>query len=225
MLITDNRIYIEISKQKVCRYIGYDTSCKIPARISSLIDEYIECAHYLIEPNYSYNVRDVGWIQGSTVVIEGSIILESRVLANLLEQCHKVAVFLTTIGKNLEEAVYRLCADGHVLQATVLDAIGSMAIERLVDSVQDRIEMAAGTQGFAISQRFSPGYCDWDLNQQKQIFQIVDSNKVGVRLTDECLMVPQKAVSGIIGIGFPCSNIGDYEPCEICGKHVCLGRR
>ena len=225
MLSIDNRICIEISKQEVCHYIGYDTSCKIPARISSLIDEYIECAHYLIEPDYSYNVRDVDWIQGSTVVLEGSIIFESRVLANILEQCHKVVVFLTTIGKNLEDMVCRLSVDGHVLQATILDTIGSIAIDRLVDSVQDRIEMVAGAQEFIPSQRFSPGYCGWDLNQQKQLFQVVDNNKVGVRLNDECLMIPQKSVSGIVGIGLSGGSIGDYKPCEICGKYACMGRR
>lgn len=223
MLVTNKRI--DINRQQVLHNIGYATDCKLSTRIASLIDEYVENAYSLIDPSYSCVIRDIKLVQGSRVVIEGSIAFRSEVIARLLQQCKKAAVFLVTIGNHLEETAYRLAEDGLILQATVLDAIGSVAAERVADSVQDRIGEIANDQGLVISQRFSPGYCDWDIGQQKMVFWAVNSTSIGIRLTERCLMIPRKSISGIIGIGPSDGNVEDYNPCNTCDKHDCRGRR
>ena len=225
MLVADNSIEIEVDRKQVCRYVGYDVDGKLPPRISSLIDEYIDNVHYLIEPSYSYVIRDIALVQDSLAVIDGSIIFESQVIAGLLEQCHKVALFLVTIGKHLEETACRLAEDGIIVQAAVLDAIGSDAVERMADFVRDRIREAASAQGLVASQRFSPGYCDWDIDQQNTLFQAVDGDALGVQLTETCLMVPRKSLSAHVGIGPSHGNVENYRPRKACGKYDCPGRR
>jgi hypothetical protein len=225
MLVTDECIDIEIDRKQVCHFIGYDVDDEPSARISSLIDEYIENAHYLIEPSYSCVIKDIEWARGSIAFIEDSIIFKSRVIVRLLEQCHKVAVFLVTIGKHLEETVYWLAKDGLILQATVLDAIGSDAVERVADFVQGRIGELASAQGLVTSRRFSPGYCDWNIGQQRMVFRSLNGDTLGIRLTGECLMIPQKSISGIIGIGPSNGSVGSYNPCKTCKKYDCPSRR
>ena len=209
---------IDIDTQQVLHNIGYCADCTPSARIESLINEYIENTCHLIEPSYSYVVRGVSLVQGSRIVIEGSVTFQSEVIARLLEQCEKVAVFLVTIGNRLEEMVCHLAEDGLVLQAAVLDAIGSSVVETVADFVQDRIGEVASAQGLCISQRFSPGYCDWDIGDQNMVFRAMNGDYAGIRLTKECLMLPQKSVSGIIGIG-PCNEVENYNPCKTCDNH------
>jgi hypothetical protein len=227
MLVTDDRVDvdIEIDKKQVCHYVGYDADHKLSARISSLIDEYAEHAHHLINPSYSYIVRDVEWARGSISFVRNSIIFKSQVIAELLEHCHQVAVFLVTIGEYLEETAYQLAKDGLILQATVLDAIGSDAVEKLADFVQDGIRELANTKGLVTSQRFSPGYCDWNIGQQRMLFWALNGNTLGIHLTGECLMIPQKSISGIIGIGSSNGDVKNYNPCKTCEKHDCPNRR
>ncbi len=227
MLLTNDsvNINIEIDKNQVCRYIGYDDNHELSARISSLIDDYAEHAHYLISPRYSYVIKNVEWAKGSIALIEDSIIFKSQVIVQLLEHCNQVAILLVTIGKYLEETTSKLARDGLVLQATVLDAIGSDAVEKVADSVQGKIKDMAEDKGLFISRRFSPGYCDWNIGQQRMIFHALTGNTVGVRLTGECLMIPQKSISGIIGIGPSCDNVENYNPCKFCNKQDCPGRR
>ena len=205
--------------------IGYDTNCRLSTRIASLIDEYVENAYYLIEPSYSCVIRDINLVQDSHVVIEGEIVFESKVIAPLLEQCEKAAVFLVTIGEHLEEMAHRLAEDGLIVQATVLDAIGSVAAEGVADYVQGKIKETANNQGLVISQRFSPGYCDWDISQQRTVFWAVSGDSMGIHLTDGYLMIPRKSISGVIGIGPRDSNVENYNPCRTCDKHDCQGRR
>jgi hypothetical protein len=227
MLVTDDRfdIDIEIDKKQVCHYTGYDADYKLSARISSLIDDYAEHAHHLINPSYSYIIRDMEWARGSISFVEDSIIFKSRVIAQLLEHCSQVAVFLVTIGEYLEETAYRLAKDGRMLQATVLDAVGSDAVEKLADFVQDKIGEVANAEGLVTSQRFSPGYCDWNIGHQRMLFWALKGNTLGIRLTGDCLMIPQKSISGIIGIGPSSDNVENYNPCKTCRKHDCPSRR
>jgi len=227
MLVTDDSLVadIEIDKNQVCHYIGYEDDQNLSARISSLIDDYAEHAHSLINPLFSYVIKDVEWARGSIALIEGSIIFKSRVIAKLLEHCPQAAIFLVTIGKYLEETAWQLSRDGLILEATVLDAIGSDAVEKVADFVQDRIKKRAEAQELVTSQRFSPGYCDWNIGQQRMLFYALTGNTLGTRLTGECLMVPQKSISGIIGIGPPNDNVENYNPCKTCKRQDCPGRR
>jgi len=227
MFVTDDRVDadIEIDKDQICHYIGYEDNHNLSARIASLIDDYAEHAHYLINPLHSYVIKDVEWARGSIALIEGSVIFKSRIIARLLERCPQVAIFVVTIGKYLEETAFQLARDGLILQATVLDAIGSDAVEKVADFAQDRIKEMAEAQGLVTSRRFSPGYCDWNVGQQRMLFYALTGNTLGVRLTGECLMVPQKSISGIIGIGPSIDDVENYNPCKTCTKQDCPGRR
>ena len=221
-MVTAERRF-DIDKQRIFRDIGYSADCEPSARMVSLVNEYIENAHYLIDPSYSYIISDIESVRGSRVVIEGLFTFESEVIARLLEQCQKVAVFALTIGKYLEEISCRLAEKGLILQAAVLDAIGSDSAEKVAALVQERIGEKACYEGLTISRRFSPGYCDWDVSQQRTVFEALRGNSAGVHLTDGCLMLPRKSISGIIGIG-P-GEIENYNPCKTCDKHDCVGRR
>jgi len=130
-----------------------------------------------------------------------------------------------TIGSRLEEMVRRLAEDRLMLQASVLDAIGSAAVERVLDFVQDRITEVACAHGLCTSRRFSPGHCDWEISQQKVLFQAMNNNSADVHLSEGCLMLPQKSISGIIGIGPRSNNIDSYNPCTTCNKQDCPGRK
>jgi len=213
----------DIDIKQVVRNIGYRSSRKLPARMVTLISDYVEHADYLVDPSYSYVIRDIKQVRGSCAVIEGSIVFESEVIARLLENCNKVAVFVTTIGGYLEEMANQLARDKFVLRAAVLDAIGSGAVEKLANTVQMMVGNEASTEGLYMSQRFSPGYCDWNVEQQKMVFEAMNGDSVGIELTQECLMLPRKSVSGIIGIG-P-SEVVEYNPCRTCDKRDCVGRR
>lgn len=227
MIVTDDRggVDVEIDRNQVFHYIGYEDNHKLSARISSLVEDYARHARDLINPLYSYVIKDVEWARGSIAFIQDSIIFKGQVIVELLEHCSQVAIFVVTIGKYLEETAWQLARDGLILQATVLDAIGSDAVEKAADRVQNRIREIAAAEGLVTSRRFSPGYCDWNIGQQRMLFHALTGNTVGVRLTGECLMIPQKSISGIIGIAPSNGNVEEYNPCQGCGKEDCPGRR
>ena len=220
-----SRIDIDIDRRSICRYLGYTVDVDPSARISSLLDEYIEITRHLIQPTYSYVIKDIERVEGSRSFIKGPVVLESEAIARLLERCERIAVFILTIGNRLEETVGQLADDNLIVEAYVLDAIGSSVTDSLADLVQENIRNEVRANGLCTSRRFSPGYCDWDISQQEIVFPALNGESSGVFLSDEFMMKPQKSISGIIGIGLCDSGVDSYNPCKICNKRNCPGRR
>jgi hypothetical protein len=224
-MVVSINMEIEVDRNALFRNLGYKADVVPSARISSLVNEYIEKARDLIEPSYSYVFRDVEAVESPRILVEGPVLFESEAIALLLGKCEKVAIFILTIGSRLEETAGWFADNGLIIEAYVMDAIGSTVVEKLADFVQSEIERAVHAQGLCISRRFSPGHCDWDINQQQMVFHAMKGRWSGVYLTDECCMMPQKSLSGIIGVG-PCDNgVDSYNPCETCSKVHCLWRR
>lgn len=216
---------IDIDKKEVCRYLGYRNGRRPKSSILLLIDKETEEAHNLIQTSCFYQLKGVKRVRSPQVILEDGLTITSEVLSRVLPRCQQVAIFVVNIGRRLEKRVNQLMEGGQMLRATILDAVGSEAVEEAVDYLQNKLRELANSDGAEITMRYSPGYCDWDITQQRVLFEAMNSAPLGVSLTDECLMVPRKSVSGLIGLG----RFEKYQlrlsPCLFCTKTECLSRR
>ena len=201
----------DIDRQRIFRDIGYPPNSEPSARMVSLVNDYIENAYEFISPSFSYAVRDVKLVNGTSSIIEDGIVFESGVIARLLEKASKVAVFVLTIGKYLEDTAAKLAQDGLVLQSAVLDAIGSDGAERLADSVEGQISEVAHNQGLTIGRRFSPGYCDWDVSQQEMVFQAMKGDYDLIVIGARSLQGPLKRLM----VDQVTPHVVDRSPCSV----------
>jgi hypothetical protein len=157
-----------------------------------------------------------GWVLSTARFDFGAIIAEQ------LEGAERLAVFLATLGNGYDRWTHELFARGDPFSGVVADAIGSVAAESAVDLLAARIAADAG--GLGTTNRFSPGYCGWDVAEQHRLFAELPEGFLGVKLTEAALMVPLKSVSGVIGIG-PGLTPREY-PCDLCPREDCpTGRR
>jgi hypothetical protein len=104
----------------------------------------------------------------------------------------------------------------------VFDLLGSMIVESAADLLQAEIQRMALSEGLLITNRYSPGYCNWSVADQHKLFSFFPDNCCGIRLTDSALMHPIKSVSGIIGIG-PDVSFREYT-CNLCSQVDCFHR-
>jgi hypothetical protein len=216
---------INIDRGEVNRYLGYAAQREPTAHISSVIDEQISEAYGLIQPQYSCVIREIESVDGSRISLSGTnTVFSSNIIARrILFKCSKAAIFVTTIGPTLEQRVSQLMDDGEILKGAALDAVGTEAIEEVACWLERSVRDTAAASGADVSLRYSPGYCDWDIKEQKVLFSALDGDLHGVQLTEDCLMMPRKSISGIIGIGFDPSIT--LSPCVFCNKTDCPSRR
>jgi hypothetical protein len=181
----------------------------------------------LMKSELNYRFIEIDSIHADSVRLKGGITLLSKKLSKTLTHCEEMVCFVGTIGSRLEDEINRLTQRNRISQAYILDAMGSAAVESMVDEFQGHMAQALKPVHKGTTLRFSPGYCDWPITEQKKLFRLFESHKLGVKLTDSCLMQPRKSISGLFGvIPFQAHrSAAPFNPCSDCGKKGCSMRR
>lgn len=167
-------------------------------------------------------VQDID-IKSGTLKIGNMELNPGRQICGYIKEAEQVALFLCTAGHYFTHATNHLNGKGDIMEAYILDAIGSLTVEKAMDKIQKQLKNEMSLNGLKISNRYSPGYCNWDLSEQKKIFSLIGNNPVNITLNESCLMSPTKSISGIIGIGKKLKH--HKYGCEICNNSTCIYRK
>jgi len=135
----------------------------------------------------------------------------------------QLAIFLCTAGPFFTEKRKYYNDRGALLEAFVVDAMGSAFVEKAMALIQIDLAKKCHEKGYHISNRYSPGYCEWPTTDQKCLFSYIGEQPTGILLNETCLMSPIKSVSGIIGIGKDLKK-RPYG-CATCNSKSCIYRR
>lgn len=159
-----------------------------------------------------------------THIICGEVkFLTGKIISQQLKNSETVAIFAGTAGPAFEAWSKQLFDQGDFPDGYIADLLGSEIIEAAIDWMEIKIQKKLNHHSLKMTNRFSPGYCGWNVHEQFKLFSLLPQNFCGISLTDSALMVPIKSVSGIIGIGEKVEKIG--YPCDICQMKNCYRRR
>jgi len=216
----------EIDADKVQRLLGHRIHRRLPRRTAGNIRESIPRVCAIIKPKVLYAVREVERTGHDCLILRGCSPFRSRSLTLAIKRCENAVIFLATIGRQLDSEITGLMDRGRLMQAYIIDAVGSVAVERTAEEFQGRMDRDLSAANRHTSMRFSPGYCDWELPEQRKIFRILDGALIDVEINTGCLMSPRKSVSGVFGIG-DARHISRAatNPCTRCRVRCCLARR
>lgn len=113
---------------------------------------------------------------------------ESESLARFLSGAEQTIVFAATVGLGIDRLINRYVGVSPV-KALFFQAIGAERIEALCERFCKEL---------GLKKRFSPGYGDFALTAQREIFSLLGCEKrIGLSLTDSLLMTPTKSVTAI----------------------------
>ena len=132
----------------------------------------------------------------------GPFSVRSAKLAYNLRGCARAFAFVATLGPGPDRLVRRAEALGLLADAACLQAAAGEIADSFCDAVVETLALDPAAAGRRLRPRFSPGYGDLPLETQRPLFPALDATRrIGVALTDACLMVPTKSVSAFVGIG------------------------
>jgi hypothetical protein len=202
--------------------MGYTDNPHEP--VSELVREIVHQVPAYCDIRGGYNLIDKIEIDrlnhqiktGETVLSTGKVIIHQ------LTEAKKLAFFICTSGKGIGEWSKSLAEEGDIFKSYVVDLMGSVIVEYALDKIHDLLEAEMGHQGLGVTDRYSPGYCDWNVSEQQKIFPLLPAASCGVSLLDSSLMVPVKSISGIIGIGK--GAVRKNNTCELCNSINCFYR-
>jgi hypothetical protein len=215
---------LKLNIAQIEKVIGYKDG-ESQETISDLIDKVLKeaetdfkiKAEYRVFPVTKFNDND------KSVEINNIVFNLKKIVFGQIKRSDSIAVFLCTAGAETGIRSRKAMREGDLLTGYIYDVIGSEIVETAADLMQDSLREVIENDGRKITNRYSPGYCDWDVAEQHKLFQLMPDNFCGIRLNVSALMDPEKSISGFIGIG---KNVR-YNPytCGLCDMQDCIYRK
>ncbi|MFI3248057.1 MAG: vitamin B12 dependent-methionine synthase activation domain-containing protein [Rikenellaceae bacterium] len=228
-MINSETIYVstsdlEFPEGELWRAMGYGDVIPddgICALALGLLSEALAVA----KPSYYYKIYDDIEIDGERLRIEESEFVSGKTINGLLRRSSSVVMFVATAGDDFQKWMDDRAAQGEILNTFIIDAIGTLIVECTGDYIERMIEaeIASGAESMKHTNRFSPGYCGWRIEEQHKFFAMLPKGICGIDLSDSSLMHPIKSISGVVGIGK--DVIVKKYGCAICKRTDCYMRR
>ena len=212
---------LEIVKNDIQELMGFEDET-IPEPFPELIEQALNEAPSICNIKGGYKVFSSIELntEKQTIRIEEYEFSPSNIVITQFKNAKLFGLFICTAGSEISEYAKRLSSGGDPLLSYVFDVIGSLTVEKATDKIQKSLEEEYQQLGMSISDRFSPGYCEWNVSEQQRLFALMPQNFCGVTLSESSLMSPIKSVSGIIAIGNGLKQKG-YQ-CNWCNEKNCI---
>lgn len=184
---------VEINKREAFRYMGC-TGKAVNEDMEELYSVCLEDFQMAVKYKACYRKTDI-FLKGDGIIDLGFGEFKSYHLEKNLEGCKKAYVFAATTGVDVDRLILRLSRISPS-KAVITDATGSAAIEDFCDILNGRLKEETDCKP-----RFSCGYGDFSIENQKNILEFLNAYKLlGISLSESFLMTPKKSVTAIVGI-------------------------
>jgi hypothetical protein len=205
-------IKIKLDYRNIIRRQGISPSSSLRPELITEIQEMYKLENFL-EPSISFESYEVKQADANQLTLDNGEIIVNSTLANKLSSAKRIVAIICTIGPLLDEQVAKFFAQQDPLKAFILDAIGSAAIDSLGAEACSLIQ--ALYKGFEISSPLGPGMEDITIREQNRIYRLASAEQIGVRVNSAGMLIPQKSISMIIGVG---TKMPTWHRSEVCNR-------
>lgn len=220
-----NAPILKIDAAEVRRYAGLRKAQNFDEKN---ISEACEEALIFLETRGIWKIYDYD-CENKIVLSEPNFKIVGDSIVKHLNGCEKVVCMAVTVGEKIEQEVTKKFQDGEYVSSVLMDAAATAAVEQAADSMEKTIALKTSKESYKMRWRYSPGYGDWDLNQQKKFFEIIGAEEIGMSLSAAMMLIPRKSVTAIIGLEKIISgeNVSAHKKnsCRTCQKKDCPARK
>lgn len=214
---------IAFERSEALRYLGYRNNTQPDEAVQQSLDRCAEELQNVVAPKSVFQAFPLEHPVEETLKLAG-VFIRSQNLSRTLKGCTSVYLMAATLGIGVDRLISRASAV-RMSDAVIYQAVAAAMIEAYCDEVNDTLRREAERVGLYCRPRFSPGYGDFQIEHQRDFSRLLDTpKKIGLTVTESCLLVPIKSVTAVIGLSHspqPCHRKG----CEECEKTDCAFRR
>lgn len=189
-------------RDKIYHRLGYK---KLTTEISALqqkeTDALIHEASSLIALQGMSLRLKISQNDGETISVSGNLMFRSKKLSAFLRNCREVILMGATSGSAIMEAIRDKTGRNDLTAAVVYDATASEMTDGALEWIMQYMNQALRREGKTLlPRRFSAGYADFALENQKIIYEKLQMDKFGVQINPSYILIPEKSVTAITGI-------------------------
>ncbi len=184
------------------------------SQVVELAERALANGRHLIKPAVLSRRLRVDGVRHGRLLLEGGYRLTGPLAVEHLGPAEYVIVMLCTVGDSLAEAAVAEVS-ANLAYAFALDSVGSAAVTALGAAACNQVETEAIPAGLETTVPLSPGMEGMPVDPvQREIFAMIDPDRVGVELTPSLQMIPLKSVTMVLGVGENVAIPGG--PCDYC---------
>jgi hypothetical protein len=153
------------------------------------------------EPKGAWIRIKISQIGVGSVIFENGITLESKSIADFLKKSDSALFLFATAGPKIVEIIENSFKNGDNSGSVIYDAVGSEIAEAAIDWLNEYVKKELMRNGESLTgMRFSPGYGDFLLENQRYFFDLLNMKDFGVSLNEKYIFSPEKTVTGLVGV-------------------------
>jgi hypothetical protein len=210
--------------------IGQDFLTKLMGgRLNPTLEKLLEKKREIciknITPKAVYQSYEIKKVEDNSVYFKSGNVFNGPNISKILKGSETATVFICTLGILTDQIIREVNDSGDSLSTIVMDAITTSLLVLLGDHLGTIIKKeGVNKPGWGSTCNYAPGQYRWTIEEQKEIFSMVDGSKIGVVLNKSFLMIPFKSLSGVYGFG-PADKIDmTRAACDLCPRENCIGR-
>ena len=190
----------EIPLDKVLRIQGYRDLGAVRKDIREIAKKMTARAEALFAPTAVYRKVTIESCDENTLQLVTGTSFNYGGFEPILRNCNQVLPFILTLGKKIDEASLELQEKGDIVEALFLETAGWIGIEQASRELAIYLQKKIEIDGLCLTRRFGPGYNEWNLLEQKDLFELFSDTELPVQLLESCAMLPKKSRSGLYGL-------------------------
>jgi len=197
-----DRILIDPPRNKIYQRLGFKKQItELSGDKKKDTNLFIREASYLISLQGMFLRTAINHNDGEKIVLSGDLTFISRKLSVFLRDCREVILMGATAGKDIMEAIRKKTHRDDLAAAVVYDATASEMTDAALDWIMEYCNQLLRREGKSLlPRRFSAGYADFNLDNQKIIYEKLQMDKCGVKINPSFILIPEKSVTAIGGI-------------------------
>ena len=196
------KISIDPPREKIYRRLGYKKkTTSISSKQLKETELFINEASTFISLKGVFLLLKINHNDGEKIILSGDTTFHSKKLSAFLRDCTEAVLIGATAGNAIMDAIKKKTSQNDLAAAVVYDATASEMTDGALDWLMDYINRILRRENkYLLPRRFSAGYADLDLENQKTIHEILQMEKIGIAITPSFILIPEKSVTAISGI-------------------------
>jgi len=186
---------------RVYRALGHTSETTVSDALKKDLDKYVEEARGFVALKGVCARLDVLKTTTKEVHLEEKIVFKSADLAFFLNGSSQVLIFGATAGQKIMDVVSQKTAEKDLTRAVVYNAVAGEMVDEALTWISQYCRHQIRRESLVLdTRRFSAGYGDLDIKYQKFFWECLKLDAIGVTLTKNYFLVPEKSVTAISGI-------------------------
>jgi hypothetical protein len=225
---------INVHPAEYKRLLGYPPEATLSGRARELADWARNWYAKNGQPWVYVRPADSLQIRDGHIVIDDISFASSRLGKTLNEaDAHSIMLAAISAGSELEHEAQKLWKEDKPDEYFFLEIFGSAVVEHLTTMTGARLCAWAERQGMAVLPHYSPGYPEWEIDQQPHLLELLqrgDSAAMPRKLQalESGMLRPKKSLLAVFGLTKHIERVRrltDLIPCENCSFLPCQFRR